>query len=77
MKHSKKVLLGLMCTAAMLNTRVPTASAANYSAIGKQNTSVVLRAEETEWRYKQINGVWYKRLWSITYAKWKTDWMPI
>jgi len=77
MKHSEKVLLGLVCSVAVFNACVPTALAANYSAVGEQNTAVVLRAEETEWRYKQVNGVWYKRLWSITYAKWKTDWMPI
>lgn len=34
------------------------------------------RAEETRWYYKTVDGVVYIRLWSITYGKWLTDWMP-
>lgn len=35
----------------------------------------VARAEVTEWRYRIYNGVSQKRLWSVTYAKWLTDWI--
>lgn len=77
MKHLKKAMLGLLCTVAVFNTCIPMASAAYCPTAATQNTAIVVCAEETEWRYKQVNGVWYKRLWSITYAKWKTDWTPI
>lgn len=40
-------------------------------------TEIVTRAEITEWHYKVVNGVWYKRLWSITYQRWLTEWMPV
>jgi hypothetical protein len=34
-------------------------------------------AEETEWRYRVVNGALEKRLWSITQRIWLTDWMPV
>jgi hypothetical protein len=34
------------------------------------------RAEQTVWYFTLIDGVPYKRLWSITYGKWLTDWIP-
>ena len=42
----------------------------------KSNGEVVLRAEETQWRYRVYNGERQKRLWSITNECWLTDWMP-
>ena len=78
MKRLKKALLGLLCAVVVLNAGVPMAMAMSYSAPDVQSSAVVSpQAEETEWAYKQVNGVWYKRLWSITYAKWLTDWMPL
>lgn len=35
------------------------------------------RAEQTQWYYRINNGVPEKRLWSITYQRWLTDWIPI
>jgi len=36
------------------------------------------RAEETEWVYRITDdGLFQKRLWSITYGYWKTDWITI
>jgi len=77
MKNSKKVLLGLLCSVVVLNTCIPMALAVNAPTGDEQNAEIIMRAEETEWRYKKINGAWYKRLWSITYAKWRTDWIPV
>lgn len=33
------------------------------------------RAEQTEWVYRYYNGKLQRRLWSITYGKWLTDWI--
>lgn len=33
------------------------------------------RAEVKEWKYRNNNGVLQKRLWSVTYGRWLTDWM--
>lgn len=41
-----------------------------------ESSESVARTEETEWFYRTINGVREKRLWSYTYNKWLTDWMP-
>lgn len=36
------------------------------------------RAEETEWYYRITDdGLVQRRLWSITYRKWLTDWITI
>lgn len=34
-------------------------------------------AEETEWVVRIYNGRVEKRLWSITYGKWLTDWIDV
>lgn len=36
------------------------------------------RAEETQWYYRITDdGLFQKRLWSLTYGYWKTDWITI
>ena len=32
------------------------------------------RAEETVWKYRNVDGKLQKRLWSLTYGKWITEW---
>ena len=35
-------------------------------------------AEETKWYYRIVdNSIVQRRLWSITYGYWKTDWITI
>jgi len=34
-------------------------------------------AEQTEWYWRIYNGNYEKRLWSITYGKWLTDWIYV
>ena len=43
--------------------------------INADDTVVIPRGEITEWRYQVKNGVLQKRLWSITYNRWLTDWI--
>lgn len=38
------------------------------------STVTVARAEETTWYFRINNGVGERRLWSITYSRWLTDW---
>ena len=40
------------------------------------NESISSKAEQTIWRYRTHNGKREQRLWSITYGKWLTDWIP-
>lgn len=37
---------------------------------------IVVYAVQTQWYYRVYNGQAQKRLWSITYGYWLTDWMP-
>lgn len=41
------------------------------------NSTVQPKAEETRWYYREYNGNIEKRLWSITYGKWLTDWIYV
>lgn len=36
-----------------------------------------MRPEETEWYYRIADGLFQKRLWSLTYGYWLTDWITI
>ncbi len=53
----------------------------NAAALQRKETEFVeeeiQRAEQTEWYYRINNGVLEKRLWSITYQRWLTDWIPV
>lgn len=35
------------------------------------------RAEETRWYFRVLNGMVQKRLWSLTYGRWLTDWIDV
>ena len=36
------------------------------------------KADRLEWRYKFMNGTYYKRLWNVTKERWETDrWIPV
>lgn len=35
----------------------------------------VIMSEKTEWHYRIYKGVSQKRLWSVTYQRWKTKWI--
>jgi len=39
--------------------------------------TVIARAEEKTWVYRDNNGWLQKRQWSNTYAKWLTDWINV
>ncbi|HBF2787047.1 TPA: hypothetical protein STX52_000594 [Clostridioides difficile] len=39
--------------------------------------SIDVKAEQTRWYYRIHNGKKQKRLWSLTYGYWKTDWINL
>lgn len=51
--------------------------AVRLSGTQVNNTESVWRVEETVWYFRTYNGQPQRRLWSITYAYWKTDWIPV
>jgi len=53
----------------------PIVSTAASPALVQDVTENSARTIETKWYYRTYNGVYQKRLWSLTDQKWLTDWM--
>ncbi len=63
----------LGATPAFANYDIPV----NISIQANEDASdLQIMAEVTEWYYRNNNGILEKRLWSVTYGRWLTDWMP-
>lgn len=45
--------------------------------VAEASSEIQPLAEETEWIVRNYNGRIQKRLWSITYGKWLTDWIDM
>ena len=73
----KKLAISFLLVLLIVVSLLGTVSAANVSVAAPEAESGVARAEETEWYYRVNNGVLEKRLWSITYGKWLTEWEPV
>lgn len=75
-----RILRAILISVLICLTLFSTVSAINVDTYvctdGTKSEDVQPRAEETKWYYKTVDGVVYVRLWSITYGKWLTDWMP-
>lgn len=74
MKHKR--LLTLLLALLLLASLTLPALAAPAPGDGDP-TAAVTRAEQTKWYYRVQDGQLQKRLWSLTYEKWLTDWMPV
>ncbi len=79
MKHNKKSAAIFVMTAVMFASMASIASVSaeeiNVSDSGIQTmaapgTTADPQAEHTGYKYRWIDGVKYKRLWSYTYGKW-------
>ena len=77
----KKTLLiscfSLTLLAGNLSTPAYIAYGADASAVltsDFDDTRITPMAEQTEWMYRVVNGDLQKRLWSITWGKWLTEW---
>lgn len=78
-----KRIVSLLLSLALFFSFSVTALAEFTDAQEDEMTTVVYqedqtRAEETKWYYRIVdNSIVQKRLWSITYRKWLTDWITI
>ena len=77
-KKCAKLLLGLSVAVLLLGSPVMAMD------LPVADTEVTLdkyeeptREEEYMWFYRTYNGRRQKRLWSITYGRWVTDWIDI
>ena len=76
----KKILLTATLSLLLLNSVVTPAYAAELPApISIENPDTVLpNSEETQWIFRfNEDGVFQKRLWSLTYQEWLTDWIDV
>ncbi len=73
-----KKILSILLAVMMFCSIIPVAYADSYESIAIQDgEEIETRAEQTGWYYRDNNGVLEKRLWSYTYGKWLTDWIPV
>lgn len=71
----KKLSLLFVALTLMISVAAPVLAVAPQE--GADSSTINARAEETEWRYRNVNGYIEKRLWSITYSRWLTDWQRV
>lgn len=72
----KKLISLILAIIVCLAVSVPAFAVDQIGGTEAVGEEVVVRAEQTVWYYRLYNGERQKRLWSITYAYWITDWMP-
>ena len=74
MKVIRKALAALLIAACLI---VPAAALEPIdmepTPIGSGTVSPC--AEEVCWYFRELNGKYQRRLWSITYGRWLTDWI--
>ena len=73
----KKLIRFVTCISIVVAIFVPMTLAAYTAPTNNCDTMVEPKKEETEWVMKMINGALHKRLWSITYEMWLTDWIRV
>ena len=76
----KKIISLVLIVVAMLIFTIP-AFAANENAVIEVKSDageyVSPSMEVTEWRFRVYNGRLEMRLWSVTFGRWLTEWMPV
>jgi hypothetical protein len=73
MKKKRPMLFFLAALSCLSMMAIP--AAAIEIPETQDNTIITPQAEETEWAYRKLDGKYQKRLWSITYGYWLTDWI--
>lgn len=74
-----KIALGLLVAAQLLTAPSVAINMDSYevpeSVIYYGEEEGPTRQEQFQWFYRIYNGHQQKRLWSITYGRWVTDWI--
>lgn len=77
----KRLLCIFLAIVLCLTIAVPAfADFCSFNADGNEKTVVAedqSRAEETMWCFRCYEGLFQRRLWSITYGYWLTEWETI
>ncbi len=74
----KKVVSLLLALILVFSISVPAFAASDLPASENElsESAEGTRAEQTRWYFRNNNGILEKRLWSLTYGRWLTDWIP-
>lgn len=77
MKQMKTRLLLFLVSIFLLSSSGMALETVAVDSTGHVHDGVTIeqRAEQTEWIFRYNNGKLQRRLWSITYGKWLTDWI--
>lgn len=75
----KKIKVFLLCTFLSASFITPCwGSTIQYSAFSQiELQEISIKSEVTKWYYRNNDGTKQKRLWSVTYGYWKSDWISI
>lgn len=65
------VFAALMCTITLLATPVQA-----YAPPSGEDEAITY-SEHVRWYFRTNHGVEEMRLWSVTYGRWLTDWVPV
>lgn len=74
MKKLNRILIFTCLSLTLLNSNIMASPKETYISPKNTERSISQRIEETEWRYRVVDGRLQKRLWSIIQNKWLTDW---
>lgn len=76
----KKTLIAILLVLAMMVSGLSVLAAAAEAPVPPtqaEDGGIAPHTEETVWYVRVHNGVLQKRLWSITYERWLTDWIDV
>lgn len=74
----KKIILAATMVALLTLPLAGTALAASRTPTPAAGASdIAPRADETEWRYRVVDGQLQRRLWSTSWNTWLTEWENI
>ena len=74
----KKFFFSCLAALILVSSIIPAAVASPAARISVAESNATTRAEEVEWVFRTTaDGKNQMRLWSITYARWLTDWITI
>ena len=73
----KKLFFCITCICIFIAICVPVALAGHTPPSNSNNELIEPKKEETNWEFAVIDGALHKRLWSITYGKWLTEWIRV
>lgn len=72
---AKKLLCALIMTGVLFSALSPVFAISERVQTPANESEVSTRALETQWCYRTYNGRFQRRLWSITYGVWLTEWI--